>query len=670
MRSVRRLLLVLAIVLGLLVPAVGTVTAQGTYQLTILHTNDTHAHLESFTPSGEELQGGVARRMTVIEQIRAEVENVLLVDAGDQFQGTLFFNVWQGEEASHFMTALGYQAMAVGNHEFDSGPGPLGSFARAVDFPVLSANLDVSDEPELEGDIQPWAVLTVGGEQIGVFGLITPDLPTISSPGPNVRVGDPVEAATAAVSELSAQGINKIVCLSHLGYLEDQALARAVDGIDVIVAGHSHTRLGSQEGAAGPYPTVITAPNGNRVLIVSAWEWGRVLGRLDVTFDAQDVVQSFSGQPIPITADIPEDEAIAAEVARFAQRIDSLRTVPVGSTAVALEGSRELVRSQETNLGNLICDAMLWKTAAEGTQICITNGGGIRASIAQGDVNMGHVLEVLPFGNQIATFGLRGADVVAAVEHGVSAIEAGAGQFPQVGGLRFTFDPSRPAGSHVSSVEVMGADGTFGPIDPNATYKLVTNDFMRTGGDGYTMFAERAIDPYDSGAILADAVAEYIAANSPVSPEVEGRISVGEGAPAAPAPPATPAATPVAPPAATPAPAAPPAETPAPAEEPVPAEAPWAGQLVGDGGGAFDTFTFTAEESEATLTMNYTPDNALLGLGIGFNVYGPSGHVATGRFEGTHGQRTATFDTTVGTTYLVQVYNYFPGLVVSYDIVR
>ena len=661
MRSIRRVLLALVMVASLAAMWAWPIAAEGPYQLTILHTNDTHAHLESFTPSGEELQGGVARRYTAIQQVKAEEENVLLVDAGDQFQGTLFFNVWQGEEASHFMNALGYQAMAVGNHEFDSGPGTLGSFVRSVAFPVLSANLDVSREPELAGYIKPWAVLTIGGEQIGLIGLTTPELPTISSPGPNVAVGDPVAAATAAVNELAAQGINKIVCLSHLGYSEDQALAKAVDGIDVIVGGHSHTLLGDMEGAAGPYPTVVTPPSGGKVLIVQAYEWGRLLGRLDVTFDTQGAVQSYAGEPIAIAAAIPEDADIAAQVARFAQRIDELRSRPVGTAAVALEGSRDLVRTQETNLGNLICDAMLWKTAAEGTQICITNGGGIRASIPAGEINMGQVLEVLPFGNQIATFGLKGSDVVAALERGVSEVEAVKGQFPQVGGLRFRYDPTKPAGSRVTLVEVRAADGTYSPIDPNATYKLVTNDFMRKGGDGYTMFAERAIDPYDAGAILADAVAEYIAAHSPVSPEVEGRITTGAAvaaeAPAAPAE-AAPSAAPA------------PAEAAAPApEEAAVAEEVWGGVLVGDGGGAYDTYTLTAEETgEVELTMHYAPDDAVIGAGVGFNVYGPSGKVASGRYTGTHGQRTATFDVTAGTDYSVQVFNYLPGVTISYNL--
>jgi 5'-nucleotidase/UDP-sugar diphosphatase len=426
------------------------------------------------------------------------------------------------------MNALGYQAMAVGNHEFDSGPGPLGSFARGADFPVLSANLDVCAEPELAGLISPYTVLTVGGEQVGVLGLTTEDVAFNSSPGPNVVVQDTVESAKQAVADLEAQGVNKIVALTHLGYSEDLDLAAAVDGIDVIVGGHSHTLLGSMEGAAGPYPTVATSPAGDTVLVVSAKDWGSYLGRLNVTFTADGKVESYSGEPIFINENVAEDADIVDALVRFSAPLEELKNTIVGQTAVDLEGTRELVRSQETNLGNLICDAMLWKTATENTQIAIQNGGGIRASIASGDVTMGDVLEVLPFGNQIATFGLKGSDVWAALENGVSQYEGMEGRFPHVAGLKYSFNPELEAGSRIVSVEVKNADGTYSPIDLDAVYQLATNNFLRTGGDGYDVFADNAIDPYDAGPLLADTLAEYIEANSPVSPVIEERITKTE----------------------------------------------------------------------------------------------------------------------------------------------
>ena len=524
----KKFFLSLLVVIALTLSFGPTAWADGPITLTILHTNDTHAHLESFEPYKQPLQGGVARRYTAIQQVKAEGGNVILVDAGDAFQGTLFFNQWKGEEEAYFMNALGYQAMAVGNHEFDLGPAALANFIQLADFPVLSANADVSAEPSLAGLVKAYDILEVAGEKIGVLGLTTEDTSFISNSGSTVLFNDPIESATAAVAELEAQGVNKIVALTHQGYTADKALAAAVDGIDVIVCGHSHTLLGSMEGAAGDYPTVVASPSGDTVLIVSAHEWGKYLGRLDVTFTADGKVESYSGAPIFIDESIAEDETIAADVAQYLAPIEELKVTIIGQAAVDLDGTREMVRGAETNLGNMICDAMLWKTTAENTQICFMNGGGIRASVAAGDVSMGNVLEVLPFGNQIATFGLTGADVWAALENGVSQVEEGSGRFLQVGGLKYTFDPAQEAGSRIVSVEVMSADGSYTPIDLAAVYKIVSNDFLRGGGDGYDVFADKAIDPYDSGAILADAVAEYIGLNSPVSPVVEGRIAQTE----------------------------------------------------------------------------------------------------------------------------------------------
>jgi 5'-nucleotidase len=523
-------LLLLALVL---IPAV---SADDPFTLTVLHTNDTHARIESFTEGGV-VQGGMARRYTAIQQVKAEGGNVLLVDAGDYFQGTLFFNYWQGQEAAYFMSALGYQAAAIGNHEFDSGPPALANYINAVDFPVLGANIDASAQVSLTGLIEPYTIIEVGGESIGVFGLTTEDTTFISSPGPDVVFNDVTTTAQATVDALAAMGVDKIVALTHIGYDFDKPLAAAVSGIDIIVGGHSHTPLGPMPNAQGDYPTVVTSLTGEPVLIVSAWEWGRYLGRLDVTFDDMGIVQSYNGAPIFIDASIPEDPDIAAAVAVFAEPIEELRATVIGATTVDLDGARRNVRSKETNMGNLICDALLWKTKGAGSQICITNGGGIRASIETGDVTVGDVLTVLPFGNQVATLGLTGTDLLAALENGASRWEFGDGRFAQVAGMRYSFDPEQPAGHRILSAELQNADGSFTPVDPDEIYIIVTNDFLRRGGDGYTMFRDNAIDPYDTWAVMADSVIEYIqmpeadgGLNGVVTPEAypaegEGRIT-------------------------------------------------------------------------------------------------------------------------------------------------
>jgi 5'-nucleotidase / UDP-sugar diphosphatase len=522
LRPALSLSLALAVLVMLALIFVPAVSADEPITLTILHTNDTHANIQPCTTTcNNQNLGGVARRYTAIQQVKAEGGNVLLIDAGDPFQGTLFFNYWQGQEASYFMNALGYEAMAIGNHEFDSGPPALARFIEDADFPVLSANIDASAQVSLTGLIEPYTIIEVGGESIGVFGLTTEDTTFISSPGPDVLFSDVTAAAQATVAALQGMGINKIVALTHIGYTPDLALAAAVSGIDVIVGGHSHTPLGPMPGAQGDYPTVVNSPAGEPVLVVTAWEWGKVLGRLDVTFDAMGVVESYNGAPILIDASIPEDPAIAADVALFYQPVQQLANTVIGATEVALDGP-PATRTRESNLGNLICDAMLWKTQGAGAQICITNGGGIRASLTVGDLTIGNILTVLPFGNQIATLGLTGADVIAALENGVSqyAVVSPPGRFAQVAGMRYSFDPTRPVGERILSADIKNADGTFTPIDPAAIYTIATNDFMRRGGDGYTVFRDNAIDPYDTWAVMADSVIEYIEL-----PEADGGLN-------------------------------------------------------------------------------------------------------------------------------------------------
>jgi 5'-nucleotidase / UDP-sugar diphosphatase len=554
----RRTAQALACLLAIMLLLAGTpiVLAQDApaYVLRVLHTNDHHARIEPADVGGE-MFGGVSRRKTLIDRLRAEGGNQLLLDAGDVFQGTLYFNQYKGMADLTFYNALGYDAMAVGNHEFDSGQQPLANFIANANFPVLSANITTDASSPLAGMIRPWIVKEVGGERVGIFGLTTEETAILSSPGPGVTFTPVVDAARRSVAELEAQGINKIIALTHVGLSVDQTIARQVDGIDLIVGGHSHTPLNGQPGAVGPYPLIERAPNGTNVVIVQNWEWGKWLGDIRVGFNAEGQVTNWQGAPIPVDASITPDAGFEAQIAQYRGPIEQLRATVIGEAAVELDGSRANVRSRETNLGNLIADAMLDKTRPDGSQIVITNGGGIRASINAGPVTVGEVLEVLPFGNTLARVDLTGEQVKAALENGVGRVETGEGRFPQVAGMRFTYNPDAPAGSRVVSIEVM-RDGSYVAIDPAATYRVVTNNFMLTGGDGYAVFTQGR-NQLDTGFIMADVVMDYIGANSPVNPPVEGRINVGtEGV--APAPQPQPE----------------PAPQPAPEPQPVPAPAP------------------------------------------------------------------------------------------------
>ena len=519
------------------------------FDLTLLHTNDFHARIDEYDVGGGACTtpanciGGYSRLATLVDGVRDETPNVLLLDAGDQFQGTLFYNLFKGEVVAKMMNTLGYDAMTIGNHEFDDGPAVLREFICLADFPVVSTNLNVSAEPLLNKCLVPYTIVERAGEKIGILGVTTTELPDISSPGPNVVVEDPAASVQAAVGVLESQGINKIVVLSHLGYDEDKALAAAVSGVDVIVGGHSHTFLYGPPTpptfappnlaltAAGPYPTVVESVAEEPVLIITAFEWGKFLGDLDVTFDAAGAIIGYDGNPVYVSNAIAKDGYIESLLVPYRTEVNAMMTLKVGEITVDAPlsvGGKRICRLGECLLGNVVTDAMLWQVNTVGGgdyQIAVTNGGGLRAALLAGDVTYGGVMTVLPFGNTIATMGLKGQDLLAALEHSARSYPSENGGFLQVSGMRYTFDPAQAVGSRIVNAEVW--NGTvYEAIEADTVYKVVTNNFTRNGGDGYTWFRDNAINPYDFGPALHEAVIDYFWAFSPVTPEIEGRINI------------------------------------------------------------------------------------------------------------------------------------------------
>lgn len=531
--------------------------AHADYTLNILHINDLHSRIESInkfnsTCSAEdegkgECFGGIARVKTKIDERRSELTgagaNVLVLDAGDQFQGSLFYTTYKGKDTAEFMNGIGFDAMAVGNHEFDDGPEKLAEFIDMAEFPVISGNTISGASSPVADKIEPYLIKDLGGEKIGIVSVLATDTVETSSPGPSILILDEIEYLKEAVAALEAEGVNKIILVSHVGYLKDQEIAAAVDGIDVIVGGHSHTLLSNtEEGASGPYPTMVKNPSGTDVPVVTAYAYSKYVGDLAVTFDDSGKVISAEGAPILLDASVTPDEGFVARVAELAAPIEELKSKPVAMSAGAIEGSREVCRAMECSMGNLVADAMLDRVADQGVSIAIQNGGGLRASIDEGEITMGEVLTVLPFQNALATFQLKGSDVVAALENGVSKVEEGAGRFPQVAGLKYTVDKAAPAGSRISDVMVKEGDD-FAPIDMEKVYGVVSNDYMRGGGDGYSVFRTNGMNAYDFGPGLEQVVADYLAANAPYEPYTDGRITVAAApAEAAPATEAAPAA--------------------------------------------------------------------------------------------------------------------------------
>ena len=505
--------------------------AAADYTLTILHTNDFHARFEPISkydsPCSEadnaegKCFGGTARLVTAISDARKRTNNAILVDGGDQFQGSLFYTYYKGKMAAEFMNKLGYDAMTVGNHEFDDGPEVLRGFMDAVNFPVLMSNADFSAEPLLQGKLLKSTVIERGGEKLGLIGLTPQDTDELASPGPNVVFADPVGAVQAQVDALTAMGVNKIIVLSHSGYHVDKWVAENTTGVDVIVGGHTNTFLSNtSDRAEGPYPTMV----GNTA-IVSAYAYGKFLGELNVHFDDAGNIIEAKGEPLIMDVAVTQDAPTVARIAELAKPLDEIRNKIVAQTAEPIDGDKGSCRAGECSMGNLVADAMLARVADQGVTIAIQNGGGLRSSIDAGEVTMGEVLTVLPFQNTLSTFETKGSTIIAALENGLSQIEEGAGRFAQVAGMRYTYDPAAPAGARLTSVEVKTIEG-WAPIDPEAVYGVVTNNYVRGGGDGYKMFATDAMNVYDFGPDLADVVAEYLAQQGAYTAYTDGRIAV------------------------------------------------------------------------------------------------------------------------------------------------
>lgn len=542
--SRRRLLQVGAATMAVTAPGVfsmRTARAQTGARAHILHINDMHSRIEHVASSdgtcgGRALEesrciGGAARLATAIRNRRAELQGqgvpVLTLDAGDQSQGTLFYTTYGGKAEIEMMNLIGFDAMTLGNHEFNRGPDSLAEMLATAQFPIVSGNTRVESRHPLAQHIRDHLIVESGDLKIAILGVTTPDTVFLSSPGEMVTFDDPAEHLNAAIARLKGDGVHNIVVLSHLGFVQDQALAAAVDGISLIVGGHSHTLLSNTvEGAPG-YATMVASPSGRAVPIVQAYAFSRYLGDLAVEFGEDGTVVSATGDTIELSMALFEEAPdVLARIEELRGPIAQLTATPVTELAAPIDGSRENCRARECEMGNTVADAMLARVSGLGATIALANGGGLRASLEAGTITLGDVLTVLPFQNKLFTMELQGSAIVAALEHGVNGVEEAQGRFPQVAGLRFRLDVSVPPnGGRVSNVEVRAADGSWGPIDPDAVYTIVTNDFMAGGGDGFAMLRDFGTNRYDTAIDLADALAEYLSANAPFAPALDGRIA-------------------------------------------------------------------------------------------------------------------------------------------------
>lgn len=494
------------------------------FSLTVIHNNDVHANVEA-RRIRDASYGGYARMATAVFRMREKAVNPIVLSGGDVFQGTLYFNVYQGLVDLAAMNYIGFDAMAVGNHEFDRGPKVFAEFARLARFPVLAANLDVSEDPDLKNLIKPSTILEIGGEKVGVVGAITPELPTISSPGPHVKMKPYFESIQQEVDKLAARGVNKVILVSHSGYELEQEVAANVRGIDVIVGGHSHTPLGQQPSpnlpaGRGPYPTVVKDPNGDTVLVLQAYQWGLVLGNIRVDFDEAGRVVGWSDTPpIALDAGFPDDPVMAAMIAAYRKPIEALASEVIGTTELGVSRGSF---GEESPMGNVIADSQLEYCKSLGAVAAFMNNGGIRSALEKGEITYGAAIAVQPFNNTLVVVDLTGDEIKQILEWGVRDLPEGSGGMIHMSrGSSYVVDLSRPAGNRVVEIRISGE-----LLDSAKTYRIVANSFLASGGDGHEVLKNAKGSRVDTGFLDIDAFVDFIKANSPLEGKREGRIVI------------------------------------------------------------------------------------------------------------------------------------------------
>jgi len=555
-------------------------TEKPDFTLKILHVNDTHSHLEPIRIKAQidgnktyVYAGGYAKVSQYVKDIKAKNKNTLFLHAGDAVQGTLYYTLTKGKADVEAFNKMSLDAMTPGNHAWDNGASNFyENFASLANFPILSANIDVSKDENLSTLMKKYVIKDFNGEKVAIVGE-TVDASVISSPGPTIKFLNYITAAENTVKELENQGINKIIFLTHIGYNNDQFLASQVKGIDVIVGGHSHTFLGNFDNLGlttkGKYPTKV-----GDTLVVTAWKWAQVVGNLDVTFDKNGKIIKYSGTPVMLVDDKflrknaegkkvevnetvkkqienwiskqnnikieSQDPDVVAVINQYKPKVDELKHKVIGEANetlihVRLPGKVDEDTGEKLDHGSMIAPIVakaMYERAMKngGCDFSLQNAGGVRITIPKGDITVGEVYQLLPFGNTLVTLDLNGSTIKTMIENAVDRSlikEENTGAFPYLGNAKITIDKNKPLGQRIVSFKIKDKEnGKWVDLDLNKTYKIATNSYVANGGDYYNELKNYATNKYDTGFVDSDTFMNYVKEKKIISPLPEDEIPV------------------------------------------------------------------------------------------------------------------------------------------------
>jgi 2',3'-cyclic-nucleotide 2'-phosphodiesterase (5'-nucleotidase family) len=501
MRAPRLVVAVLLLLAACAAPLRPSGTAAPEARVTLLQVNDVY----TLEPVDDGRRGGFARLATLIKRVRRENPATLVALAGDTISPSVASMVLRGEQMIAGLNAVGLDLATFGNHEFDFGPALLRERMRASTFTWVSANVLDRGSGQPFGGARADVTLTLAGVRLGVLGLTTPETAKTSNPGPDVEFRDPIAVGRSVTAAMRRSGVQLVVAVTHQHMAADRALAAAPGvEVDVILGGHEHEPLVAEEG---------------RTLITKAGSDARYVVQVDLWFGADGHLRERSWSFREVSARLPPDPDVAKVVAAYAERLGRELDVVIGRTSTPLEARRAPLRTQESNLGDFIADAM---RARLKTDVALLNGGGIRSDriLPPGALTRRDVASLLPFGNVVMVLQLSGRDLREALEHGLAQRDREGGGFLQVSGITLTFDPSRPAGRRIVTATVGGA-----PLDAERRYTAAVVEYLVRGGDGFTSFRDAPVlVDAASGPILATVLLDAIAAAGTIAPEVDGRI--------------------------------------------------------------------------------------------------------------------------------------------------
>jgi len=468
-------------------------------RISILQINDAYT-LEAVDDGR---RGGMARLATLVKDLRAKNPNTLFVIAGDFLSPSILSTYLKGRQMIDTLNAIGLDAATFGNHEFDFGPAVLAERMREARFAWISSNVRDRRTGSAFGGAQHDRLVTLAGIRVGLLGLTLAETAHASSPGPDVLFDDPLRAGRETADALRLRGAKVVIALTHQDMAADKALGEQA-AIDVIAGGHEHEPLVAEAG---------------RALVTKAGSDARYLVQVDLwlTRDGRVIERSWTFHEV--SARIAPDPVVEKLVASYSAQLDRELAVTIGRTEVALDARRNILRSQETGVGDFVADVM---REALNADVAVINGGGIRGDrvIPPGPLTRRDLYTLLPFTNTVMKVELAAAALRQTLEHGLAQADNQGGGFLQVSGLQITYDGRRAAGSRIVAVEVGGR-----PLDPNGRYTVAVPSYVAQGGDGHTAFrAARVLVGAESGPDLATLVLRAIEARQTITPRVDGRI--------------------------------------------------------------------------------------------------------------------------------------------------